>query len=47
MIFLVVVLLVVIHEFMALADSFFSWHVMPELIQRLAHTVLVRIISMG
>ena len=31
---------------LALADSFFSWRLMPELVERLAHEVLFRIVPM-
>jgi hypothetical protein len=42
----VVVLLVVSFVVVALADSFFSWHLMPGIIQEMAHEVFMRIIPM-
>jgi hypothetical protein len=32
--------------FLALADSFFSWELMPEPIERCAHGFLVRLVPM-
>jgi hypothetical protein len=42
----VVGLLVFSFVLLALADSFFSWRLMPELVERLAHEVLFRIVPM-
>ena len=41
-----IVLLVVSFVFLALADSFFSWHIMPELVERFAHEVLFKLVPM-
>jgi len=41
-----IVLLVVSFVVLALADPFFSWHLMPGIIQELAHEVFMRIIPM-
>ena len=47
-IFSVVIIFLFVFSFvvLALADSFFSWHSMPGIIQELAYEVLVRIIPM-
>jgi len=47
-IFSVVVIFLFVFSFvlLALADSFFSWRLMPGIIQQLAHEVLMRIIPM-